>query len=270
MGVATPPSPTGESSVGTARMSFAFNTAVAISNGLTITSAMSCAGAYLYKAPWRQHAGRPLWASATLIGLTLATFAAQVTVPAVLATMRLSDGLMSGEWWRLITPLFVQPYGVYQLLFNVVFLVVFAPLVERLYGSRLWLLFLVSGAVGQLVNLTWRPGGGGSSTEVFGLMGAALAYVLWHYATVPRRYVVLALLGIGGAIIMRFTHDGHGPGLLTGALLGALFQWRITASTAHHHSVGADGQAYGDAAVPAFRASERNPTPALRHRDRSP
>jgi membrane associated rhomboid family serine protease len=103
-----------------------------------------------------------------------------------------------------------------------VFILVLLPMAERLYGARTWLLYFVPGVIGQLVNYAWSPKGGGSSTAVFGVMGAILMYVLLQRKSAPRQYPVFAVLGICGAVVMCFTHDGHGPSLLTGAVLAAL------------------------------------------------
>ena len=200
--------------------------AVAASNGITITASMVCCCAYLYKYRWRHLKARPLVASALIITLTVLTFGLQVVYPEVLQTLRRDvEGLNAGEWWRLITPLFVQPGGMFQLLFNLIFLVVFLPMGERLYGARIWFLYFVPGVVGQLVNYAWSPNGGGSSTAAFGVMGSILIYVLLRSKSAPRQYPVFAVLGICGAVVMCFTRDGHGPGLLTGAVLAALICW---------------------------------------------
>ena len=200
--------------------------AVAASNGITITASMVCCVAYLYKYRWQHLQARPLVASVLIITVTILAFGLQVAYPEFLQALRLDvAGLKAGEWWRLITPLFVQPHGTLQLLFNVMFLVVFLPMGERLYGSRIWFLYFVPGVVGQLVNYAWSAGGGGSSTAVFGVMGSVLMYVLWQRKGAPRQYPVFAILGICGAVVMCFTRDGHGPGLLTGAVLAALICW---------------------------------------------
>jgi rhomboid protease GluP len=200
--------------------------AVAASNGITITASMVCCVAYLYKYRWQHLKARSLVASTLIITLTVLTFGLQVAYPEILQVLRLDvDSLKAGEWWRVITPLFVQPYGTFQFLFNMLFLVVFLPMAERIYGARVWLLYFVPGVVGQLVNCAWRPGGGGSSTAVFGVMGSILMYVLLHRKSAPRQYPVFAILGICGAVVMCFTRDGHGPGLLTGAVLAALICW---------------------------------------------
>ena len=201
--------------------------AVAASNGITITASMVCCVAYLYKHRWQHLKARPLVASTLIITLTILTFGTQVAYPEVLQALRRDlVGLKAGEWWRLVTPLFVQPGGVFQFLFNMMFLIVLLPMGERLYGARIWALFFVPGVVGQLVNYAWGASGlGGSSTAVFGVMGSVLVYVLWYRKSAPIQYPVFAGFGICGAVVMCFTRDGHGPGLLTGAALATLICW---------------------------------------------
>jgi len=203
--------------------------AIAVSNGITITMSMVCCVAYLYKYRWRQLGARPLVASILIITLTIIMYVLQVLYPTeVLHTLVLDvAGLKAGEWWRFVTPLFVQPYGPFQFFFNMMFLVVFLPMTERLYGARVWFLYFVPGVVGQIVNCVWRPGGGGSSTAAFGVMGSVLMYVLWHRKSAPSQYGLFAILGICGAVVMCFTRDGHGPGLLTGAVLATFILWSL-------------------------------------------
>lgn len=206
--------------------------AVAASNGITITASMVCCVAYLYKYRWRHLNAGPLVATTLITALTILTFGLQVAYPEVLQALRRDlVGLRAGEWWRVITPLFVQPQGTLQLLFNLMFLVVFLPMGERLYGARIWFLYFVPGIVGQLVNYAWSPDGGGSSTAIFGVMGSILVYVLLNRKSAPRQYPVFAILGICGAVVMCFTRDGHGPGLLAGAALAALIFWTASNSS---------------------------------------
>jgi len=202
------------------------NVAIAASNGITITASMVCCVAWLYKYRWQYLQPRPLVASAIIIALTALTFGLQLAYPEVLDVLRRDIvGLQAGEWWRLVTPLFVQPHGAFQFFFNMMFLAVFLPMVERLYGARLWLLFFVPGVVGQAVNYAWNPSGGGTSTAIFGVMGSVLMYVVWDRKNTPEQYWVFAILGLCSAVVMCFTRDGHGPGVLTGAVLAALICW---------------------------------------------
>jgi rhomboid protease GluP len=200
--------------------------AIAASNGITITASMVCCVAYLYKYRWRDLETRALVASIVIVVVTVLTYGLQLAYPQVLQALRLDvEALKAGQWWRLISPLFVQPYGSFQFLFNMLFLIVFLPMGERLYGNKIWLLYFIPGVVGQLVNCMWRPGGGGSSTAIFGVMGSVLMYVWLHRQSAPKQYGVFAILGLCGAVVMLFTQDGHGPGLLTGAAIAALIGW---------------------------------------------
>jgi len=142
--------------------------AVAASNGITVTTSMVCCVAYLYKRRWQHLSARPLVASTLIIALTVLMFGLQLAYPDVLQALRRDlAGLKAGEWWRLVTPLFVQPGGAFQFLFNMLFLVVFLPMAERLYEAKVWFLYFVPGVVGQLVNYVGNPDGGGSSTDAF-------------------------------------------------------------------------------------------------------
>jgi len=197
--------------------------ALYVSNEITIVSSMVCCWAYLYKQRWRYLKRRPLVATTILIVLTVLTFGLQLAYPEVLYALRRDAVAMrSGEWWRLITPLFVQPSGVGQFGFNLLFLAVFLPMGERIYGARIWLLYFVPGLVGQFVNFWWDPHGGGSSPAIFGVMGSVLVYVLVHRKEAPKQYWWFALAGLLGAVLMCFARSGHGPSLLAGAMLGAL------------------------------------------------
>lgn len=197
--------------------------AVYASNGATVTSSMVCCVAYLYKYRWRELKARPLVATTVLVTLTSVMFGLQLAYPGVLPALgRDLPALKAGEWWRLITPLFVQSRGAGQFFFNMLFLITFLPMAERLYGAMVWVLYFVSGLVGELVNYSWDPHGGGSSPAIFGVMGSLLMYVWLQRRHAPKQYGWFALAGMCGAIVMCFTRDGHGPSLLTGAGLGAV------------------------------------------------
>ena len=198
-----------------------------LSNGLAITMSMVCMS-YLYQRYWRAGSRRRLVATVAILGLTVAMFGVQLAHPESLAMLRRDWGaLKDGEWWRAVTPLLVQPYGWWQFFFNLMFLVVFLPIAGRLYGAWVWAMFWVPGLVGQAANYAWMREGGGTSTAAFGLMGALLAYVLTRRAEGPKQSPYLALLGLVGALVMGGNRDGHGAGMLTGAVLGGAWSgWR--------------------------------------------
>jgi rhomboid protease GluP len=196
---------------------------VGLSNGLTIGTSLTCAS-YLYRFHWRRASAPPrLVATTAIVAATCLMFVLQLARPETVTWLQRDiESLKAGEWWRLLTPLFVQPFGWSQFFFNLVFLAALLPLVERFYGSWVWAVFFVTGLAGQLANYAWLREGGGSSTAAFGLMGAQMAYLLWQRARMAKQYVWLAVLGICGATVMSLIRDGHGPGFVTGVMMGAL------------------------------------------------
>ncbi len=197
---------------------------VFLGNGITTTSAMICMS-YLYRRFGRGQVNLFPPVSVAIIGLTVATTALQFVFPAIVSGLQRDlPALRAGEWWRIVSPLLIQPHGWFQCVFNGAFLVLFLPLGEKLFGKRVLELYLASGIVGQIVNYAWRPYGGGASTGIFGIMGAILLFVCRHRGEVPKQYFAFALSGLCGAVILSFVQDGHGPSLLAGAGLAALLR----------------------------------------------
>lgn len=82
-----------------------------------------------------------------------------------------------GEWWRLVTPIFLHG-GLLHIVFNTMVLLQLGPLVEEEYGTeRFVLVYLVTGITGNLASqfLGRRPTVGASSA-ILGLMGLLLVY----------------------------------------------------------------------------------------------
>jgi membrane associated rhomboid family serine protease len=140
------------------------------------------------------------------------------------------NALLSGEVWRLITPLFIQPMGIWQCIINCIFFLSFVPIAEHLYGRKLLLIYFGTGLIGQLVNIYWEttPGGlstgtGGSSTAIFGVMGSIFMYILMNLKTFPKKYFLIPIVGFTGALVLIFFEDGHAPSLLIGGMLGLIY-----------------------------------------------
>jgi rhomboid protease GluP len=189
---------------------------------------MTCT-AYLYRYRLRDLDSRLPALSIAIIAVTAVITGLQFVFPEILSEFRRNwDGLRAGEWWRIVTPLFVQPSGWSQCLFNGAFAVVFLPVAERLYRRGLLALYFVPGVLCQAINYAWSPDGGGSSTGVFGVIGGLLVYVLHNRQALPLRYVLLAISGLCAAGVLSFVKDGHGPALLAGALMASLLPfWRL-------------------------------------------
>ncbi|VAW77989.1 Rhomboid protease GlpG [hydrothermal vent metagenome] len=80
--------------------------------------------------------------------------------------------VMNGEWWRLVTPIFVH-FGILHILFNMIGLLVFAGAIEKKYGKVYFILmvlvFAITSNVGQFMYS--GPLFGGMSGVVYGIFG---------------------------------------------------------------------------------------------------
>lgn len=196
--------------------------AIIAGNAVVVQTAL-IAASYLYYAHRGQPPGwRPRW-SLLLIGVTALVTGAQFVFPEVLPALRRDlDGLRSGQLWRVVTPLFVQPGGIGQVLANALFLLMFVPLAEKLYGRGMLVLYFTAGLLVQIDRYYWDPTGGGSSSAAFGVIGGLCVYICRHRRALPMPVLILALAGLAGGAILTVAHDGHGPGLLIGAAVATL------------------------------------------------
>ena len=190
-----------------------------IANGFVMPPAMFFMFNF-YKLRGREINFKRLSISISIISLTALVTSLQFIFPEIIGALdRNKDALLSGEIWRLITPLFVQPQGIWQCLFNGIFFISFLPIAEHFYGRSLLLLYFGSGLVGQIANYYWNKGGGGSSTAIYGVIGSLFMYIILSRKTFPPGYVLLPLAGFLGATVLCFFEDGHAPSLLVGGIL---------------------------------------------------
>ncbi len=88
-----------------------------------------------------------------------------------------SETVVGGEWWRLITPIFLHG-GIIHFLFNSYLLVRLGPLVEELFGTtRYWVIYLSCGIAGSMTSQLPRfVNTVGASGAIMGLIGLLLVY----------------------------------------------------------------------------------------------
>ncbi|MCM6776161.1 rhomboid family intramembrane serine protease [Nocardia sp. CDC159] len=173
---------------------------------------------------WLLRPPRPI-TTTTVFLITAATGIAQLIHPALFDRFcRAPDRVAAGEWWRLGTAMFFQDGWTAGLLFNLVILLVFGAIAERVLGRWRWvLLYFGCGLFGQVVSYLWlRSTGAGNSMCVAGLVGAlTIAALRAPDRFGPRRparpilYAVPAL-AVFGAIF----HDNHGLPVLLGMAVG--------------------------------------------------
>lgn len=139
-----------------------------------------------------------------------------------------------GQWWRLLTALFLH-FGVVHLGLNMWALWDVGRLVEQLYGRwRFALLYLGSGVFGNLLSLVAqgnRAVSGGASGAVFSLYGALLVF-LWRERRHVQRHefrwlfgaaTVFTLVTLGmGLVVPGIDNAAHVGGLVCGAVMAQL------------------------------------------------
>ena len=119
-------------------------------------------------------------------GVTLAVSIAALVSPVLMRLfVRNLPHLRTGQWWRAVTPVLVQPSGWGQLVFNLLGIAVVGAALQRRLGWAGWSLIYLAGGSGTIaLYVAWHPGdtGGGSSAAVAALIGALA--VLWSLARI--------------------------------------------------------------------------------------
>jgi membrane associated rhomboid family serine protease len=161
--------------------------------------------------------------------------------PVLLAVGMNGEAVLAGQWWRLVTSIFVH-VDLYHLVSNLCFLLLFGLIAETVFQRAgclaLWLLAGIAGSMSQLVALSPNSYGYGASGVAFGLVGALWgAYCLERVPspTIVRRWSIVMLLAF--FIVLGFLPDwlhshscnaAHLGGLLAGMILGLVIPIRTT------------------------------------------
>jgi len=139
-----------------------------------------------------------------------------------------------GEWWRLLTSMFMH-YGIMHLLLNMWALYQAGHFLEKLQGRRLYTLtYLGSGLAGGLASIFWngdKTWSAGASGAVFGVFGAIVGYMLREKQALPpsvyRSMMKSSLTFAGYNILYGMARSGidnsaHLGGVAGGLVLGWL------------------------------------------------
>ncbi|OUM99966.1 MAG: rhomboid family intramembrane serine protease [Paenibacillaceae bacterium ZCTH02-B3] len=171
-------------------------------------------------------------ANTALLAVMLVLFLAQRIFPVL--TFRLMATNIppaSQEIWRYLTAVFLHA-GWMHLLFNAFALFVFAPPLERLFGSWKYVLFfLLCGIFGNVGALSFAGGQPvsvvGASGSIYGVFGAYLYMALFqrHMLDPQSRTTVYAILAMGALfslIIPNVSFMAHFFGVFAGFVL---YRW---------------------------------------------
>lgn len=140
-----------------------------------------------------------------IILITCITTISQFVNPQILFILRRSpDGLLSGQWWRIITPLLVHADGWIQFVMNIIGIISFGFIGEKLLGSyKLLLVYLVGGLVGEMTGyIGWDQFGAGASVGWCGILGGIIFLLFKHKSIIiPKIVSIFALYYVAGLII---------------------------------------------------------------------
>jgi len=192
--------------------------------GLLVACAFGCACRLYLRLRGAANPRFPI-ASVALIGVTVLITGLQFVFPEILEALRRNgQALRAGEWWRIVTPLFVQADGWVQCVVNGIGALTLLPLGEKLYGKKMLALYFIPGVVGEIVAYTRGSHGAGSSLGICGVIGGIFAFAWIHRSEQPRSTVVLAIVGLCAAVVLIFCPDFHGPPILAGAVMAGMMR----------------------------------------------
>lgn len=152
--------------------------------------------------------------------------------------MRNNAYITAGQWWRLITPVFLHG-SPSHLLFNCLALYIWGRYVEALYGrGKYAAILLLAGFSGCVLGYAFSDNNSlGASGAIFGIFGAIIAFRKYDKRLFNFIFGVQTLIFVGINLAMGFMQPyvdilGHIGGLaggfLAGRFLGMLIEKEMT------------------------------------------
>lgn len=137
--------------------------------------------------------------------------------------------VQAGQWWRLITPIFLH-IGIFHIFMNGFTLLYVGQILEPMVGHwRFFVIYILSGIMGNLASFAFGANNvisAGASTSLFGMFAAFLALGLIYRENRFLRELGKSFLGlIAINLLMDLTMSGidiwgHVGGAVGGLLLG--------------------------------------------------
>lgn len=150
--------------------------------------------------------------------------ALQPTASYDLRTGGIVDGVAQGQYWRLITAMFVH-FGLLHIVFNMFALVAFGAPLERALGRwRYAALYLVAGLGGSVASYTFGAVGeraAGASGAIFGLIAGYFVVARKSRVDTSQLIPVLLLNAVLAFVLPGVDWRAHVGGLVAGALAAA-------------------------------------------------
>jgi rhomboid protease GluP len=135
---------------------------------------------------------------------------------------KLNSAIIAGQWWRLVTPMFLHA-DFFHILFNMFALVIWGRQLEALMGrTRYAAIYFLSGILGCAASFAFSNSlSVGASGAIFGLFGALLYFRRQHREIFNAVFGVQVLVIIGinianGFLVPNIDNFGHLGGMAGG------------------------------------------------------
>ena len=186
--------------------------------------------------------GSNLYATYCLIGANLLVFilmvidGAGIIEPNALVHIKWGSNFtpltLSGDWWRLLTNLFIH-FGIVHVLMNMYALYIIGVYLEPMLGKAKFLMaYLCTGVLASLCSLWWHSEGinsAGASGAIFGMYGLFLALLTTDLIPAKVRKGLLQSIGIFVLYNLIYgvksgiDNAAHTGGLISGFVIGYLY-----------------------------------------------
>ncbi len=164
-----------------------------------------------------------------LVLICVVMFILQQIIPGFTEMFVLNEQSVSGfEFWRFISGIFLHG-GIGHLLYNMFALGLFGFILERLIGSKRFLLvFFASGIIANIISVQFYPSSLGASGAIMGIIGVLAVIkpmmMVWAFGLIMPMFIA-AILWVIGDIIGIFIPDGvgniaHLSGVGVGVIVG--------------------------------------------------
>lgn len=138
--------------------------------------------------------------------------------------LKINELIVAGQIWRLITPMFLHGSPLH-LGFNMYALYILGRRVERFFGSFRFLgLYVIAGITGNVFSFFFTPSPSlGSSTAIFGILGAEAVFIYQHRSlfggrsqVALRQIIQVAVVNLLIGLSPGIDNWGHIGGLIGG------------------------------------------------------
>ncbi|MBM3231926.1 rhomboid family intramembrane serine protease [Candidatus Pacearchaeota archaeon] len=171
--------------------------------------------------------------SLKLCGIIFVVFLIQLFVSGFTDLFLLNDKAPS-QLWRFVTPIFLHG-GFAHLLYNAFALALFGSMLERIIGSRRFLLvFFISGILANIVSVNFYDSSLGASGAIFGIIGSLIVIrplmMIFAFGFPMPIFIAGIVWALGDLIGFFYSTSGntaniaHLSGMFLGLILGFVYR----------------------------------------------